>query len=134
MNEKAFNPDPMFRQRKPIGTQPETVAGLIRFIDALLCLAAAFLGGDASGHRRGGCCLWLILKDRSLSGGAFKGGASRPDEALAGGGPAIFHFVAAGLSGARIGIGREHKVLAVLPEGANDRLGVSCRAGQRPGK
>ena len=23
MNEKAFNPDPMFRQRKPIGTQPE---------------------------------------------------------------------------------------------------------------
>ena len=53
MNEKAFNPDPMFRQRKPIGTQPEAVAGLIRFIDALLCLAAAFLGGDASGHRRG---------------------------------------------------------------------------------
>lgn len=48
MNEKAFNPDPMFRQRKPIGTQPEAVAGLIRFIDALLCLAAAFLGGDAS--------------------------------------------------------------------------------------
>jgi hypothetical protein len=36
MNEKAFNPDPMFRQRKPIGTQPEAVAGLIRFIDALL--------------------------------------------------------------------------------------------------
>ena len=66
--------------------------------------------------------LMLILKDRSLSGGALKGGASRPDEALAGGGPAIFHFVAAGLSGARIGIGGEHKVLAVLPEGANDRL------------
>jgi len=58
MNEKAFNPDPMFRQRKPIGTQPEAVAGLIRFIDALLCLAAAFLGGDASGHRRGG---WLLV-------------------------------------------------------------------------
>ena len=50
MNEKAFNPDPMFRQRKPIGTQPEAVAGLIRFIDALLCLAAAFLGGDATGR------------------------------------------------------------------------------------
>ena len=30
MNEKAFNPDPMFRQRKPIGTQPEAVAGLNR--------------------------------------------------------------------------------------------------------
>ena len=48
MNEKAFNPDPMFRQRKPIGAHPEARAGLGRFIDALLCLAAAFLGSDAS--------------------------------------------------------------------------------------
>ena len=76
MNEKAFNPDPMFRQRKVAHPAPTK-----RWVEAVQQYSISSL-----------------------------------------------------LSGARIGIGREHKVLAVLPEGANDRLGVSCRAGQRPGK
>jgi hypothetical protein len=41
-----------FRQYKPIGAYPETCVGLGRFIEALLSLAAALFGGDASSHWR----------------------------------------------------------------------------------
>jgi hypothetical protein len=47
-------PGPKFRQYKLIRAHPETCLGLGRFIDALLSLAAAFFGGDASSHRRAG--------------------------------------------------------------------------------
>jgi hypothetical protein len=49
-HQRFGHPGPKFRQYKPIRAHPGTCVGLGRIIDALLSLAAAFFGGDASSH------------------------------------------------------------------------------------
>ena len=83
-----------------------------------------------------GCADMQLTAPECLPGSLVPlvGGTSRPEEARAGGGPAIFQLVAAGHSAARIVIGGENEVLAILLKCADDRLRCSYRAGKRPGE